>query len=212
MHLIIVRHGQSTGNVSTDDIPDGPLTPLGERQARETADRLAGSGITHVLCSPLLRALATASAIAAAAGVQRVDVWPELQEHRHSLHRGFGRAELLRNFPNAVFPDSVEAEGWDHGGETYESAIERGIDAIAALRERHGPRDVVAVVSHGGFANYLLRALLHVPPANRVWFVLNNCSISRVRFVGEDEPADPYFPAVAEVICVNDVSHLSEVS
>jgi probable phosphoglycerate mutase len=213
VHLIIVRHGQSTGNITNDDVPDGPLTPLGEQQARETAVRLANSGITHVLSSPLLRALATASAIAAACGVPRVEVWPELQEHRHSLHRGFGRTELLRNFPSAVFPDSFEAEGWDHGGETYESALERGTSAIKALRGRYGKSDRVVVVSHGGFANYLLRGLLHIPPSRHVWFIMNNCGMSRVRFIPDDqEPEDPYFPAEAEVICVNDVSHLSVVS
>jgi broad specificity phosphatase PhoE len=213
VQLIIVRHGQSTGNITTDDVPDGPLTPTGEQQAREVAARLAGSGITHVLSSPLIRALATASAIAAAAGIERVEVWPELQEHRHSLHRGFGRAELLRNYPNAVFPDSIEAEGWDHGGETYESAVERGISAIAALRSRHGPNDRVVVATHAGFANHLLRGLLHIPTTNRIWFIINNCGISRVRFIPENvQSSDPYYPAEAEVICVNDVSHLSVVS
>ena len=68
MDLIIVRHGQSTGNITTDDVPDGELTPLGRQQAAETAARLAGEGITHVLASPLVRALATGTAIADAAG------------------------------------------------------------------------------------------------------------------------------------------------
>src|SRR5947209_8359806 len=108
MHLIIVRHGQSTGNITTDDVPDGELTPLGWQQARETAARLANSGITHVVSSPLIRALATGSAIAEACGLDRVDVWPELQEHRsprEGLHRGFGRDVLLAQFPLARFED-----------------------------------------------------------------------------------------------------------
>jgi broad specificity phosphatase PhoE len=221
MDLIIVRHGQSTGNISTDDIPDGPLTPLGERQALETAVRLANSRITHVLSSPLVRALATGSAIARAAGLAQVEVWPELQEHRRDVHRGFGRAELLRDFPLAIFPHSVEADGWDHGGETYESAIERGQAAVIRLRERFNPGDKVVIATHGAFANYLLRAILHIPAAQRIWFTMNNCGISRVRFAKPpvqpaalldeiEEPVD--VPADAEVICVNDISHLSEIS
>jgi len=213
MDLIIVRHGQSTGNITTDDVPDGALTPLGRRQAQETAVRLAREGITHVFASPLIRALATASVIAEAVGVERVEVWPELQEHRTTVHRGFGRHELLRDYPRAFFPAGVEADGWDHGGETYESAFERAESAIARLRDRFSPRDRVVVATHGAFANYLLRAILRMPPAASVWFTMNNCGISRVRFAKPPLRAGFDFDrADAEIIRVNDVSHVSEVS
>lgn len=215
MEVIIVRHGQSTGNITTDDVPDGELTPLGRRQAGEVAARLATAGITHVLSSPLIRALATGSAIAEAAGLEKVEIWPELQEHRTSLHRGFGRTELLRDFPLAVFPHTVEADGWDHGGETYETAIERGHSAIARLRDRFAPGDRVAVATHGAFANYLLRAILHVPPALPIWFTMNNCGITSVRFAKpplRDGVGFQFEQADAEIYQVNDVSHLSEVS
>src|SRR6185437_4097201 len=209
MDLNIVRHGQSTGNITTDDVPDGELTPLGRRQAQEVAIRLANEGITHVFASPLIRALATASAIAEAVGVERVEVWPELQEHRTTIHRGFGRHELLHDYPRAFFPAGVEANGWDHGGETYESAFERAESAIARLRDRFSPSDRVVVATHGAFANYLLRAILRMPPAASVWFTMNNCGISRVRFAkpplrtGFDLLFDH---ADAEIIRVNEVS------
>jgi broad specificity phosphatase PhoE len=212
MHLIIVRHGQSTGNITTVDVPDGELTALGRQQARETAARLKASGITHVVASPLIRALATGTAIADAAGIARVEIWPELQEHRNSMHRGFGRNELLGWFPKAVFPPSFESDGWDHGGETYQSALERGGAAIAALRARHGPDDCVVVATHGGFANYLLRALLHIPAQHSLWFRMNNCNISRVQFAEPGRGDPSYENKEAEVICINDVSHLSVVS
>jgi broad specificity phosphatase PhoE len=213
MQLIIVRHGQSTGNITTDDVPDGELTALGRQQAQETAARLVPDRITHVLSSPLVRALATGSTIADATGIGQVEVWPELQEHRQSLHRGFGRTQLLQHFPNAVFPESVEAEGWDHGGETYESALERGCGAIAALRARYSPRDIVVVATHGAFASYLLRALLHIPPQLSIWFRMNNCGISRVEFANPSGHDSQWrYDAEAEIVCVNDVAHLSIVS
>jgi broad specificity phosphatase PhoE len=197
MQLIIVRHGQSTGNITTDDVPDGELTPLGRQQAQETAARLVPDRITHVLSSPLVRALATGTTIADATGIGQVEVWPELQEHR----------------PNAVFPESVEAEGWDHGGETYESALERGCGAIAALRARYSPRDIVVVATHGAFASYLLRALLHIPPQLSIWFRMNNCGISRVEFANPSGHDSQWrYDAEAEIVCVNDVAHLSIVS
>jgi probable phosphoglycerate mutase len=214
MQLIIVRHGQSTGNITTDDVPDGELTALGKRQARETAACLAHEGITHVVSSPLVRALATATAIADAAGVERIFVWPELQEHRQSLHRGYGRADLLKGFPKATFEDSFETAGWDHGGETYETALERGASALAVLRSRHKAGDRIVVATHGAFGCYLLRALMHVPRSLSLWFRMYNCAISRVEFADSTslEPADEYGAATTELICINDVSHLSEIS
>ncbi len=211
MQLIIVRHGQSTGNVTLDDVPDGELTSLGKRQARETAAVLAREPITHVLSSPLVRALATASEIADAAGIARIDVWPELQEHRLSPHRGFGRAALLSGFPKAAFADSLDSSGWDHGGETYEAALERGRSTLAALRGRHQAQDRVVVATHGAFGCFLLRALLHTPRELSVWFRLNNCCISRIDFPSPAVAAE-HDIAEAEVISVNDVSHLSEIS
>lgn len=134
MHLFIVRHGQSTGNITNDDVPDAELTPLGQQQAREAGIRLASEGITHVLCSPLVRALHTATEVAQACGIDTISVMPELQETRRSVHRGFGRSELLQRFPLAQFPHTIEGDGWDHGGETYESGLERGFSAIETLR------------------------------------------------------------------------------
>jgi broad specificity phosphatase PhoE len=69
MKLYLVRHGQSTGNVSSTLMgqSDHPLTELGEAQARAVAAHLAPFGPMPVHCSDLPRALATARCI--------VDAW-----------------------------------------------------------------------------------------------------------------------------------------
>ena len=213
MQLFIVRHGQSTGNITNADVPDAELTPLGRQQAREAGSRLAGEGITHVLCSPLVRALHTATEVAKACAIGEISVMPELQETRRSVHRGFGRSELLQRFPLAQFPHTIEGDGWDHGGETYESGLERGFSAIAALRSCYRAQDRLAVVSHGAFINYLLRALLHIPASRHIWFIVNNCSITNIRFhQPELNQGDWSFPIELELISINECSHLSEVS
>ncbi len=214
MQLIIVRHGQSTGNITTDDVPDGDLTPAGLRQARETAQRLAGEGITHVIASPLVRALLTATAIADASGIDQVAVWPALQEHRDTLHRGLGRKALLSRSPKALLPDSVEEDGWDHGDETHESARRRAVDALAALRARYHAAEKVVVATHWTFGCYLLRAVFHVQSPLPVWFKLNNCGVSRIDFADppSHDPGFDYEMAEVNVVSVNDVSHLSEIS
>ena len=51
------------------------------------------------------------------------------------------------------------------------------------LLERHGHTDDrVAVISHGGFYNSLLAALLALPEPENVWFALNNAAITRIDF------------------------------
>ncbi len=67
MKLYLVRHGQSTGNVSGTLMgqSDHPLTSLGEAQARAAAARLAPLGPMPVYHSDLPRARATAESIAA---------------------------------------------------------------------------------------------------------------------------------------------------
>jgi len=60
------------------------------------------------------------------------------------------------------------------------------------LRQRHASTDDrVAIVTHGGFYNHLLRAMLHISPEepdNRKLgyrLVYNNCAISRFDFTDE---------------------------
>jgi broad specificity phosphatase PhoE len=113
----------------------------------------------------------------------------------------------------AVFDESFSSEGWDHGGETYESGLERAADVIGRLRARYMENDRVAIAVHGAFANFLLRSVLHMPPSRSLWFSTNNCSLTIVRFhAAVQNEEDWMFSVEVEVLCVNDVSHLSEIS
>jgi broad specificity phosphatase PhoE len=69
------------------------------------------------------------------------------------------------------------------------------------------------VATHGAFANYLLRAILHLSPSLPIWFSMNNCGITRVRFAKPPIKAGFAFErADADILVVNDTSHISEVS
>ncbi len=216
MHLLIIRHGQCLGQCdptySSD--PDSPLSPHGEHQAHQLAQRLCGEQLTHILSSPLVRSLLTASIIADVIGHQRIDVWPELREGWNDRHRGLGRTVLQRRFPRAVLPSSMTEEGWAHGGDTnYDVFFVRAQGVLCAIKQQFGADDRIAIVTHGGFAKYLLHAILHIMPTTPQWFELANCSLSCVRLV--PEPAKerrnwPLYPPVeAEVLSINDVRHLS---
>jgi len=122
MELYIVRHGQSTNNVSMiydakDREADPPLTELGVKQAAKVADYLSkaenfdhwvdrktegretiqGFGITHIYCSPMLRTLQTTLPISKALNLHP-QVWPDLHEHG-GLHLDMGDERGILGFP-----------------------------------------------------------------------------------------------------------------
>jgi 2,3-bisphosphoglycerate-dependent phosphoglycerate mutase len=122
MELYIVRHGQSTNNVSMiydakDREADPPLTELGQTQAakvaeylsqgenfdhwvdRKTEDRetMQGFGITRLFCSPMLRTLQTCLPISKALDLHP-EVWPDLHEHG-GLHLDTGDERGILGFP-----------------------------------------------------------------------------------------------------------------
>jgi broad specificity phosphatase PhoE len=216
MDLLIVRHGECLGQCdpSAASDPDSALSSLGEQQARHTAFRLRTEAITHILSSPLLRALATARILAEALSVDAIDVWPELREGWNELYQGRPREELLQRFPAAKLPPIITELGWTHDGDmSYEHFFARAEQTLQRIKACFGPQDRIVVVTHGGFANYLLHALLNISPTTPQWFELANCSISHVRLVPEPEVERPnwplYPPMAVEVFSVNDIAHIT---
>lgn len=68
MKIHFVRHGESQANalhVLANRNQPYPLTPLGEQQAHELAERMAGAPVLRVFHSPIPRAVQTAQVIAA---------------------------------------------------------------------------------------------------------------------------------------------------
>lgn len=212
MEIFIVRHGQCLGQCDPNvTSPDSDLSEFGIQQAQQTGQRLAQMSITHIISSPLVRALATACCIAEESGNLTVQVMPELRELYSGLHRGHSRAELQQRFSCAVFPPSITEDGWDHGGDSYDGVFARAQQVASYLWEAFCPDDKVALVTHGGFANYLLHILLQIPSARPCWFELENCSITRLRLVPQSERNrwPPLYPPVEiEVLSMNDVGHL----
>ena len=81
--LILVRHGESTGNASGLLLGriDSPLTERGVGQARSLAVAVAGA--TRLVSSPLARARDTAEALGTGLPVEIDDRWIEVDRIRH---------------------------------------------------------------------------------------------------------------------------------
>ncbi|MGY2744598.1 histidine phosphatase family protein [Arthrobacter sp. UYCu723] len=155
MRLLLIRHGQTPGNVlgQLDTAHPGPgLTELGERQAAALARSLANEQIDLIFASTLIRTQITAAPLATARGLG-VEVLPGLREieagalekltdresHMRYLRTVFGWAagELDRRMPAG--PSGHEFF------ERYDASIAR----IAATAAGAGNAGTVAVVSHG---------------------------------------------------------------
>jgi broad specificity phosphatase PhoE len=153
--LVLVRHGQSYGNVDRrlDTRPPGSeLTPLGRDQARAFArEGLSRPGL--LLHSVAIRAAQTAAEISAevdvlvseVTGIHEVQVG-ELENRRDD--------DAVAEF-NAIYRRWHEGE-WDvplPGGETANQVLDRYLPVLIDLRMRYLDDDEwtsdIVVVSHG---------------------------------------------------------------
>ena len=137
---------------------------------------LRGYGLTHLYCSPMLRSLQTADYLARALDL-KPQVWIEVHEQggifleegapgaRLILGKpGMTRPEILGRFPNFTLPEAITERGWwNRGFEEWAACHARAAEVAEELRARaaSGAGQRVAIVSHGGFIDALLKALLH---------------------------------------------------
>jgi probable phosphoglycerate mutase len=151
--LLVVRHGQSEGNVArvwTSSRDGFPLTPLGREQARAVAATFVDDGVVAVYGSPLPRALQTAEEIGAVLGAP-VSVLEGVEELHVGDHEG-GHDDEVGPVASEVFGrwwrDGDLTSGFP-GGETGEQIVARMRDSLDQVADRHVGATAV-VVSHGG--------------------------------------------------------------
>ena len=103
MRLLLVRHGQTVGNILRQLQDDhDPLTELGRQQAYGVAAHLATLEAAEALyCSPLPRAIDTATTIGAAIGLepQPRPAWAEINVGRAAGHTFDGWREQFPDEP-----------------------------------------------------------------------------------------------------------------
>lgn len=197
----MIRHGESTGNIVDYDVPDGVLTPRGQEQAKRVALGLKGIKLSHIISSPLQRALQTAVPIATDHDLT-ISVWKRTHECRGGgLHIGPPLKDLRAWFPQASFPEDLEPEGWIYDGpEPADVGLERAYQIASRLRKEFSEGAKIAMVSHGGFIQMMMRAFLGLPDHRSARFGHHNASINHLK-VSDDR---------VTFVRVNDTRHLDE--
>lgn len=159
MTIFLIRHGQSEFNVvyeangSDPMIRDAPLTGLGQTQARQLREQIAGLNIQRVITSPLTRAIQTA--IGVFDGIAPISVLAGHHERvEHSCDIGRPPGQLQADFPSLSFGHLDDI--WWHQGPTNENGIPiepldvfsaritRFRTSLSALKDHP-----VAIIGHG---------------------------------------------------------------
>lgn len=202
MELLLIRHGQSHNNAvyaaqgnSRGRLPDPGLTELGHAQADQLAQALAAGDIpvrpTVLYASLMTRAIQTARPIADALDLPvhgRADAFEvsgpldwDGDDRRAKRHHPGSPASVLRALtPRLVLPTQATESGWWSGPvEQPEDASARAGRLTAYLLGRHaGTDDVVALVSHEWFSQFLFRELLGIAQMTG-WIDFTNTGVTR---------------------------------
>ncbi|MFT3821218.1 MAG: histidine phosphatase family protein [Rubrivivax sp.] len=192
MRLLLIRHGRP----AEGDAADPGLRADGREQAAAVAALLAQEPVTHVVSSPLRRALETAAPLAERLGlpVTVIDGWAEADRHGARYRstetlRALGAAEWVK-----FLADPVRYVGGDP--DRFNAAVMEALAATMVLQGPGGTPARVAVFTHGLPINLVLahalglRRLTHFPP----WYG----SLSRLH--GRT-------PADLSVVSVNETVH-----
>lgn len=186
MRVRMVRHARADyeGYRTTTQSLDPPLSSEGEAQLPAIATRLASPPPSHIYCSPTLRTMATATAIAVATGLRPM-AWADLCEcGMLGGASGCGRHALLERFPLIDLPPEILETGWACGStEDEEDIPQRAERVVAEVLRRHAPDsgDDVCLVTHGAFTGYLVKVLLGIQRAD-VRIAMHDTAVTSVRF------------------------------
>ncbi|NPA92147.1 MAG: histidine phosphatase family protein [Chloroflexi bacterium] len=159
--FVLLRHGESEGNVQGvhQGQADFPLTPRGRAQARQLAEAWAARGVTFrtIFSSPLARAAETARIVAEVLGIEQIVFDPIWKERDKGQLTGlpFG-ANVPGSSPTSLFYPVGTT------GESLWEVHRRATEAVQRLLEN--PPGQYLVVSHGGFMNLVIHAMLGIAP------------------------------------------------
>lgn len=169
MRLVLVRHAdvEDSSRGRCYGTLDVGLSEAGRTQAATLARVLSTEPLDAVVSSPRVRALETATAIAAP---HRIDVQIESRLSELDFGELEGRTydEIASSMPELYAawmtrPTEVRFPG----GESYADVRARALAVVSTIRDVHDG-ETVAVVTHGGIVRAVLSEVLGIP-AERIF-------------------------------------------
>ena len=172
MRLFAARHGQTQWNVDNKicGVTDVPLTEEGWAQARALAEKTVDLELDLVICSTMLRAKQTASAVAEKLNIPVIED-ARLVEQNYGIYEGMDRktAGFLENKRHFAvrYP----------GGESMMDLAGRIYPLLREIKENY-PEKCVLLACHGGVCRVI--RTFFVPMTNDEYFAYSpeNCSLA----------------------------------
>jgi broad specificity phosphatase PhoE len=196
---LLLRHGQTAMSVQKRYAgrSDVPLTQTGVQQAAAAAKRLASARLDVIVTSPLQRAAATASEVAAVTGVPVVTD-EGFRETDFGDWDGLTFAEVRERWPAELAAWLADPAVPPPGGESFADVSIRVTGALRrVLADR--PRRRVLIVSHVTPIKTLVVAALLAPPAALYRMHLDVAALCEI---------DWYADGPAVLRAFNDTGHL----
>jgi broad specificity phosphatase PhoE len=168
LRLVLWRHGQTTFNAEHrfQGQLDVPLNALGRAQAERAARHLAQLKPAAIWSSDLVRASATAGALARLTGLE-VHQDKDLRERHGGAWEGLTTDEIRERYP-------AELATWDPpDGEPVTTVAERTAAALSRIADEAAPDALIVVVGHGASLTWGMSRLLGLD--ERVTGGLGNC-------------------------------------
>jgi broad specificity phosphatase PhoE len=182
--LYLIRHGATEANLARPPRLQGvrhdpPLARLGVRQAEATRDVLASRALHRCYCRPLLRAVQTATIVAAPHSVIPEPI-PALSECDVGRWEGLDW-QSIRYFDAEAYQQFMAhpAEHGYPGGESFADVQRRTAPVFEELLARH-EGEAILVVSHHIVNRIYLAGLLGLTLNQAKQVSLDNCGISTV--------------------------------
>jgi probable phosphoglycerate mutase len=157
--LTLIRHGETLWNRERrmQGQTDTVLSDIGRAQAAALGERFAGTALTALYSSDLVRAWDTAHAIAQRTG-HDIIAEPKLRERRFGIFEGLTYTEMSERHPAEWQRfQSRDADYVIPGGECARGFHVRCLACLTEIAERHEGGEV-AVVTHGLVLDALYRA------------------------------------------------------
>jgi broad specificity phosphatase PhoE len=185
--VMSVRHGLT--ELNRDQLVGGridvPLIDEGRAQAREAAERFAGTPLDAVVTSPLVRAIETAELVT---GWSRdgLEVDEGCTERSFGSMEGIDPAEVPVRFPHVKYL-RIEHVGYSlnpPGGESFDALHERAHGFLDAVLARHAGANV-AVFSHQNFLQQFHAVLRGQDPYHALEYDIVNCELNAFRLASD---------------------------
>jgi len=204
--ILLVRHGTTewVDKHVLHGITDIPLNENGLRQARETARALKSIKASHMYTSPLSRCLQTAEIIG-----EQADLKPVMLDGLKELNFGWLEGRPFRDHSSQNFNRLIKL--YDHfthqvihaiTGESIRQFRNRVLVAWNQILDENADGTVLVVGHSAVFNTILIHYFGKNFPEGHTYYSMSPGSINEIHIAGD---------GAAELIRLNDVSHLSKV-